>query len=123
MFSGALARDAGEDVAGGPYAIRQGTLAANSNYNVIFTTGQLTITPRALTVTADNKTKLAGAALPPLTATYQGFAFADTPANLNGALTIATTANSTSTAGLYVITPSGQSSGNYAITYIDANKG
>ncbi|MDB5396169.1 MAG: hypothetical protein JWM91_3675, partial [Rhodospirillales bacterium] len=53
-YSGALARVAGETVAGGPYAIGQGTLAtaAGSNYAVTtFTGANLTITPRAVTLT------------------------------------------------------------------------
>jgi len=46
VFSGALTRVPGESVAGSPYAITQGTLAANSNYNITgFTGADLTITP------------------------------------------------------------------------------
>ena len=38
----------GETVSGGPYAINQGTLAANGNYTIGFTGGTLTITPAPL---------------------------------------------------------------------------
>jgi hypothetical protein len=56
---------AGESV--GPYAIQQGTLALSANYVLTYTGGSLTITPRAVTVTADPKTKIYGDADPGLT--------------------------------------------------------
>jgi hypothetical protein len=40
-FSGSLTRDPGEAV--GPYAIKQGTLTAGSNYTLTFTNGTLSI--------------------------------------------------------------------------------
>lgn len=60
VFSGALTRAAGESVAGSPYAITQGTLAANSNYDITaFTGADLTITPAptvsTVTVTPDTQ--------------------------------------------------------------------
>jgi filamentous hemagglutinin family protein len=68
VFSGMLARAPGETVAGSPYAINQGTLAANGNYSVTsFTDGQLTITQRPITVTADNLNKVYGDPDPALT--------------------------------------------------------
>ena len=45
-LSGALTRAAGESVAGSPYAIQQGTLAAGSNYNLTFAGANFTITRR-----------------------------------------------------------------------------
>lgn len=48
-LTGSLTRAAGETVAGGPYAIGQGSLAADSNYAVTFTGGEFTITPAMLT--------------------------------------------------------------------------
>jgi hypothetical protein len=52
--TGSPARAAGETVAGGPYAITQGTLAADGNYMIQFTGSTLTITPATppVTVTA-----------------------------------------------------------------------
>jgi hypothetical protein len=47
VLSGALTRDSGETVLGGPYAITQGSLAANSNYRLGFTGNLLTITDAA----------------------------------------------------------------------------
>ena len=64
-FSGALIREAGEDV--GTYAISQGDLALNSNYIMTFTGATFTITPRPITVTADPKTKIYGETDPVLT--------------------------------------------------------
>jgi hypothetical protein len=66
-FSGALARDDGESVAGSPYAIKKGTLSAGSNYELSFAGAGLTITARAITVTAADRTKVLGAADPTLT--------------------------------------------------------
>ena len=40
--------------------------------------GSLTVTPAALTITANNQTKVYGAALPTLTASYSGFVNGDT---------------------------------------------
>jgi hypothetical protein len=75
VFGGTLARAAGETVPGGPYAISQGTLAANSNYSVTGYTGAaLAITPRAVTVTANAQTKLYGGSDPTLTYTVGNLA-------------------------------------------------
>src|SRR5205823_2909173 len=57
-ISGTLTRGAGETV--GNYAINQGTLTAGTNYALTFNSANLTITPAALTVTADPKSKVYG---------------------------------------------------------------
>ncbi len=49
-FTGALARLAGETVAGSPYAINQGDLV-NSNYNINFVANNFAITAKPLTIT------------------------------------------------------------------------
>jgi hypothetical protein len=64
-FSGALARDPGENV--GSYNITQGTLALSSNYSLAFAGASLSITPRAVTIAADPKSKAYGNADPALT--------------------------------------------------------
>src|SRR6185503_16120793 len=51
VLSGSLVRAPGETVAGGPYAITQGSLVANSNYTISFTPSVLTIAPATLTIT------------------------------------------------------------------------
>ena len=87
VFQGSLTRAAGETVDGGPYAISQGTLAANSNYTLAFTGNALTITPAALTVTASPETKVYGQADPALAYTATGYQFADDAATvLSGGL-------------------------------------
>jgi hypothetical protein len=59
-FSGGITRAAGTNV--GAYTIEQGTLT-NANYDITFLTNTFTIDPKALTITADNVTKAAGATL------------------------------------------------------------
>ena len=64
-FTGALSHDGGEDV--GTYPIVQGTLALSTNYSLTFIGATLTITPRPVTVTATNLSKVYGDAEPVLT--------------------------------------------------------
>ena len=64
-FTGALKRDAGENT--GTYAIRQGTLALNSNYSITFAGADFSIIRRPVTVTADGQSKGYGNADPALT--------------------------------------------------------
>ena len=66
-LTGALDRISGEDV--GSYAIGQGTLAAGNNYTLSYVGADLTITPLAITVTADAQSKTYGEADPALTYT------------------------------------------------------
>ena len=119
VLSGALSRNAGETVAGSPYAITQGTLQANSNYMVSFTGNALSITSAPLSVTADAKTKTYGAADPLFTVGYAGFVNGETPAVLGGVLGF--TRVSGENVGSYLITPGGLTSGNYAITFNSGN--
>jgi hypothetical protein len=63
VLSGSLSRVAGEDV--GTYAIS--STLANANYDVTFVPASLTVGKAAITVTADAKSKVYGAADPALT--------------------------------------------------------
>ena len=91
VVTGHLVRAAGETVAGGPYAITQGTLTANGNYTISFTASSMKITPATLTIAANAETKLYGAADPPLTDTVNGLQFTDTATSvLSGLLSRAT---------------------------------
>ena len=65
-FTGALARTAGETVAGGPYAYNLGTLSAGTNYSLsLVGTNTFAITARPITVSADaGQSKVYGAADP-----------------------------------------------------------
>src|SRR5260370_4697684 len=82
VLTGALTRAAGETVAGSPYAISQGTLAANSNYKIAFTGSSLAIIPATLTVTASMQTSPYGMTDPALTYATSGFQFTDTVASV-----------------------------------------
>ncbi len=115
VLTGALVRSAGETVAGGAYAITQGTLAANDNYTISFTGSSLTITKAALSIAADAKTKIYGAADPANSATYSGFVLGETSSVLGG--TLAFTRAPGENVGSYPITPTGLTSGNYTITF------
>jgi hypothetical protein len=87
VLTGDLDRVVGENVAGSPYAINQGTLVANSNYTISFTGHDLLITPATLTIAADHQTKVYGTADPILTYVASGFQFSDTSgAVLTGSL-------------------------------------
>ena len=120
VLSGALDRAAGETVAGAPYAITSGTLAANGNYSIgTFTANSLTIVPAPLTITANDASRAANQPNPPFSATYSGFQFADTPADLTGTLSFSTPAVLGSPAGAYAIAPFGQASSNYVFTYVN----
>ena len=115
VLTGALARTPGETVAGGPYSITQGTLVANANYTISFTGNSLAITPAPLSITADSKTKIFGAADPAFTVAYAGFVPGDSAAGLAGTLSL--TRAPGEGLGSYPITPSGLSSPNYTITF------
>ena len=70
VMSGGLACITGENV--GQYAILQGTLGVNDgnqgqNYTITYQQANLTIEPRPITVTADNKEKVLDQVDPPLT--------------------------------------------------------
>ena len=66
-LSGELERATGKDV--GSYAITRGSLTAGGNYDLTVTPGTLTIAKKAITVSADDKTKVYGSADPALTVT------------------------------------------------------
>jgi len=76
------------------------------------------VSPAALTITAANASKLYGAAVPALTASYSGFVNGDAPSSLTAAPALTTTATAASPAGSYPITASGAAGANYTFTYI-----
>ena len=92
-----------------------------SNYTIGYVNGSLTITPAPLTITANDASRPVNTPNPQFTASYAGFVGGETPAVLNGALSFSTPATQASPVGIYPITPYGQSSGNYAITYVDGD--
>jgi hypothetical protein len=92
------------------------TFDGNTNYKSASGNATVTINKANLTITADNKSKDYGAALPALTVSYTGL--------LNGAIapttlpTISTTGLATSGFGTYPITAAGAADGNYTIAYV-----
>ncbi|RSV41142.1 filamentous hemagglutinin N-terminal domain-containing protein [Sphingomonas sp. ABOLE] len=117
-LSGALATSAGVTSAVGSYAIGQGTLTAGANYALGFTGGTLSVTPRSLTIAANDRTMVYGDALPALTYALGGAGLVNGD-TLFGAL--ATSANSASAVGTYAIGLGGLSAGsNYALSFTGA---
>lgn len=115
-LSGALSRAPGESVAGGPYAITQGTLTS-SNYTINFVPAALTIDPRPITVTpAADQGKTYGNADPALVCEITTGSLADGD-TLAGAC--AREAGENVADGPYAITAGTLISGNpnYAITF------
>jgi len=92
--------------------------AVDSDYTISYVSGTLTVTPVPLTITADSKTKVYGAALPGLTASYAGFVNGDTQASLTTQPVLSTTATAASHVGTYVITVSGAADVDYTISYV-----
>ncbi|MFH6951184.1 MBG domain-containing protein, partial [Flavobacterium sp. FlaQc-51] len=92
--------------------------AASSNYAITYVNGNLAVTTAPLTITADDKSRVYGAANPTLTASYSGFVNGDTSASLTTPPVLATIANATSPVGVYAITVNGAVDPNYSITYI-----
>ena len=124
VFTGALARAAGENV--GNYPISQGTLSANSNYLLTFAPGvTFAITQAPLTITPDGgKTKVLSSVFSAFTGAVNGLKFSD-------AVTVTyTSAGAAATAGVgsYDITVASYSftigmASNYSITTNTALKG
>ena len=111
-LSGNLERAAGKDV--GSYEITKGSLTAGGNYDLTVTPGTLTITKKAITVTADVKTKVVGAVDPALTYKVTSGSL-ESGDSLSGALTRA----AGETVGTYAITQGTLTAGgNYALTFV-----
>ncbi|MGB8052262.1 MAG: MBG domain-containing protein, partial [Azonexus sp.] len=128
--SGLLGSDSVTSVATLASGTNVGTYADNltsatgtglTNYTIGYVNGSLTITPASLTITANDASRPVNTLNPQFSATYTGFVGGETPAMLNGVLAFATPATLTSPVGIYPITPYGQSSGNYTITYLDGD--
>ncbi|TJZ63051.1 T9SS type B sorting domain-containing protein [Sphingobacterium olei] len=99
------------------------TLSGGSdpNYDFTLVNGTLSVTPAPLTITADDQSKVYGAANPVLTVEYDGLVNGDTQIQIEPS--IATTATTSSSVGSYPITLSGGSDPNYTITRVNGNLG
>lgn len=113
-LTGALATAAGVTTGVGNVAITQGTLAASSNYLLTFVDGVLAITPRPITVTADNLSRFAGRSDPDLTFVISGDGLVNGD-QLSGGLV----RDPGETVGPFAIRQGTLAGGpNYAITYV-----
>ena len=92
-----------------------------SNYILANTTSQANITPASLTVIANNASKTYDGSVynGGNGVSYSGFVNNETASVLNGSLSYVGTSQSATNVGSYVITPSGLSSGNYTLSYVD----
>jgi filamentous hemagglutinin family protein len=106
----------------GSYAITPSGLTSG-NYAITFTDGTLTVNAVPLTVTAGSVTKtydgLAWSGNNGVS--YSGFVNGESSAVLSGTLAYGGSAQGAINAGSYAITPSGLTSGNYAITFVDGS--
>src|SRR5262249_38933129 len=90
------------------------------NYTFTYVNGTLTVNAAPLTITADDKTKVYGAANPALTVSYSGLVNGDTVGTVvTTPPSVSTTATASSAAGTYPITASGAvANATYAISYV-----
>ena len=116
-LSGGLATPAAATSNVGAYAITQGTLA-NANYSIAYTSADLTVTARPITVAADAQSRLYGDANPLLTYRIGGAGLVNGD-TLSGGL--ATTAAATSNVGTYAIRQGTLANANYSIAYTGAD--
>ena len=93
--------------------------AVDANYTITHVNGTLDITPASLTITAVDKSKVYGAALPALTASYVGFITGEDETFLDTPVSLSTTATAASPVGTYTITASGAADANYTITHVN----
>ncbi|MDO8350836.1 MAG: MBG domain-containing protein, partial [Gallionella sp.] len=113
-------------IAGSPYAITAsaasgGTFSAG-NYSISYVDGLLGVIPAGLLGIAANsaaKTYDGLAYSGGNGVNYTGFIAGDTPASLSGTLVYGGSSQGAVNAGNYTIIPSGQSSTNYTITYVN----
>lgn len=89
----------------------------STKYESATTNVAITVLRKALTITANNASKIFGAPMPGFTATFNGFVNGDTPASLDSPVTLTTAATQNSNAGTYPINAGGASDANYAISF------
>ncbi|WP_162416092.1 MBG domain-containing protein [Cyclobacterium roseum] len=102
---------AGSNVGTYPIALTGGS---DANYDISLVAGELEVTQAALTITADDKSKVYGEANPGLTFTYTGLVNGDTEVSEEPG--ISTTATESSNVGTYPIALTGGSDANYDIS-------
>jgi len=95
------------------------TPADTVNFAPVPANTTITVNRAPLTVTANNATRRVGEPNPAFSATFSGFVNNEGPSVLGGTLSFTTSATATSPAGTYSIVPSGLTSNNYTITYVN----
>lgn len=96
--------------------VKRGT---ETNYNVTYVKGTLTIKKAPLTVKAGTYTRKQGEENPEFTLEYEGFKNNETEAVLTKKPTATTTATKTSAPGDYPVTISGGEAKNYTFSYVN----
>ena len=89
------------------------------NYNDASGFVEIVINKANLSITADNKSKYVGQVNPTFTVSYDGFVYGENESVLSGSLLFQTDADRNSCADEYDIVPSGLTSGNYNIIFIE----
>jgi len=90
---------------------------ASANYTLSYIAGTLTVGQAALTVLANDQSKIQGTANPTLTLSYSGFVNGENNSALTTQPAVITTAVTSSPIGTYPIIASGAVDANYNITY------
>lgn len=126
-ISGTLAYECsykkGDDV--GTYTVTPKGITSDK-YGITFVAGTLTVTKKALTITAADKEMTAGGSAPENAVSYSGFITGEDESDLTGTLAFEyqttegeTVADITAAeAGTYKIVPKGLTSGNYEISFV-----
>ena len=90
------------------------TNAVAANYSITFATGTLTVGKAALTITADDQTKIYGQSDPAWTVHYTGFLYNDDHTAVSG---LVFNRDAGENVGTYTITPSAATSSEYDISF------
>ncbi|HJZ71897.1 MAG TPA: Ig-like domain repeat protein [Vicinamibacterales bacterium] len=93
------------------------TPSDTQNYTSATAAAAIDVGRAPLTVRTLDTAKPFGAALPPFTAGGSGFVNGDSMASLSGTVAFSTPATAASPVGIYAVTPSGVTSGNYSIAF------
>ena len=102
----------------GPHEVSAAFVPASANFLASddeSSPATLAVTPAPLTITAENASKIYGANVPTLVASYTGFVNGETSVSLTTQPKLVTTG---SQVGSYAITASGAVDADYAITYV-----
>ncbi|HTH56727.1 MAG TPA: MBG domain-containing protein, partial [Cyclobacteriaceae bacterium] len=106
-------------IAGAGAVTVKASQAGDLDYLPNTTTATLTIATIPLTITANNKSRLYGAANPTFDFNYSGFVNSETSSVLSSLPTASTSATAASGVNTYAIVPSGGSAANYSFSFVN----